>query len=219
MTAPHEEFIHRFIPASQDTARAATLLVLHGTGGNENEWLPFPQMLADKHSEQDTPNMLSPRGRVIENGMPRFFRRLAEGVFDIEDVKFRAHQLADFIEQAATTYGFDVNKVIAVGYSNGANIAAALLLLRPSTVAGAVLFRPMVPFVPEALPDLSAVPVFIAAGRVDPIVHPAETERLAELLRSAGANVTVHWEAGGHALGREEVERAGEWLSQELVKV
>src|SRR4051794_35540447 len=145
--------------------------------------------------------------------MPRFFRRVAEGVFDLEDLTRRTHELADFVADAATRYGFDPRGVVAVGFSNGANIAASMLLLRPETLAAAALFRPMVPLVPEALPDLSATPVFIGAGRQDPIVPPGETERLAALLRQAGAPVTLHWEAGGHGLTQGDLAAAQEWMA------
>src|SRR5262249_16993263 len=146
-------FVHRFVPAPS-AGSGTTLLLLHGTGGNENDLLELGQTLAPNAA------LLSPRGKVSERGMPRFFRRLAEGVFDIEDLKFRTQALADFVASAASAYGFDPGKVIAVGYSNGANIAVSMLLLRPATLAGAVLFRPMVPFVPAVPPDLSGKPVF-----------------------------------------------------------
>src|SRR5947209_8552527 len=186
------QFIHQFIPAS--APGAPTLLLLHGTGGNEADLLDLGRAL------DGTAALLSPRGKVLEHGMPRFFRRLAEGVFDMEDLTRRTHELADFVAGAAAQYGFDPRRVVAVGFSNGANIAASLLLLRPETLAAAILFRPMVPLVPETPPDLSHVPIFIASGRQDPIVPAAEAERLAALLRQAGAPVALHWEAGGHGL-------------------
>jgi len=156
---------------------------------------------------------LSPRGKVLENGMPRFFRRLAEGVFDLEDLVARTHALAAFIESAASAYGLDAGKVLAVGYSNGANIAASLLLLRPQVLAGAVLLHPMVPLVPDAVPDLSDKPIFIGAGRHDPIVSGAQTERLAALLREAGAQVSLHWQDNGHSITQDEFEAAQSWLA------
>jgi predicted esterase len=158
--------------------------------------------------------LLSPRGKVLESGMPRFFRRLAMGVFDIEDLKYRTHELARFVQTAAQHYGFDPDKVTALGYSNGANIAAALLLLHPRVLAGAVLLRPMVPLVPDLLPDLNSVPVFIAGGRRDPIVTPEQTGKLAELLRQAGAEVDVHWSQAGHELGAGELTQVKEWLKR-----
>src|SRR5438270_12484205 len=141
-------FVHRYIPAQ--VISKSTLLMLHGTGGNEDDMLELGRMLAPGMA------MLSPRGKILENGMPRFFRRLAEGVFDIEDLQRRTHELADFVEAASAIYGFDARNVIAVGFSNGANIAASMLLLRPAVLSAAVLFHPMVPFIPETLPDLSA---------------------------------------------------------------
>lgn len=203
-------FVHRFVPA-EDVGASPTLLLLHGTGGNESDLLPLGRQIAPEAS------LLSPRGKVLEHGMPRFFRRLAEGVFDIEDLTVRTNELADFVT-AAAAYGFDPRRVIAVGYSNGANIAASLMLLRPGVLAGAILFRPMVPLVPQPLPDLSGTFVFAAAGRNDPIVPPRETERLVALLEEAGAAVTVRWQAGGHALAHEEVRAAAAWLSEEIAR-
>lgn len=196
-------FVHRFIPAPQP---GTTLLLLHGTGGDENDLLGVGQGLALGAA------LLSPRGKVLESGRPRFFRRFAEGVFDLEDLAFRTHELADFLAAASSRYGFPPDRVFAVGYSNGANIAAALLLLRPDALAGAVLFRPMVPLTPERMPDLSTKRAFIAAGRHDPIVQPEQAERLAALLRGAGAEVALRWSVGGHALTGEEIEAAREWL-------
>lgn len=199
-------FIHQFIPGD-GAAEAPTLLLLHGTGGDETDLLGLGRALDGGAA------LLSPRGMVREGGMPRFFRRLAEGVFDLDDLTRRTHELADFVADAAARYGFDARRVVAVGFSNGANIAASLLLLRPGTLAAAALFRPMVPLVPATLPDLSAVPVFIGAGRQDPIVPTAESERLAALLRHAGAPVTLHWEAGGHGLTQGDLAAAREWLA------
>lgn len=198
-------FIHQFVPAPNRTL--PTLLLLHGTGGNENDLVPLGPSLAPGAA------LLSPRGQVLENGMPRFFRRLAEGVFDLDDLIRRTNELAEFVIAAATKYQFGASKVIAVGYSNGANIAASLLLLRPSILAGAILFHPMVPIDPEPLPDLSGTPVFIGAGRTDPLVPQAETERLATLLQKCGATVTQSWQPGGHQLNQHEVNAAREWLA------
>lgn len=195
-------FTHRFVPGSGKQ----TLLLLHGTGGNEDDLLPLGRELAPNVA------LLSPRGRVLERGMPRFFRRLAEGVFDQQDLALRTDELAAFITAAAAEYRFDARSVVAVGYSNGANIAASVLLKHPGTLAGAVLFHPMVPFEPSPLPKLQETPVFISAGTADAMVPRALTERLAELLRDSGANVAVHWERGGHELSRSEVDAAREWL-------
>src|SRR5436309_649618 len=172
---PRPDFIHEFVPGSS----ARTLLLLHGTGGNERDLIPLGRDLDPSAS------LLSPRGKVLENGMPRFFRRLAEGVFDLEDLKKRTHELADFVVAAAQRYEFDLKKIVAVGYSNGANIAASILLLRVETLASAILFRAMVPLIPESQPNLSSVRVLIGAGSVDPIVPASETKQLAELLRNA----------------------------------
>ena len=132
--------------------------------------------------------ILSPRGKALEDGLPRFFRRLAEGVFDIEDLKFRTHELADFVEEASKVYRFDLQRLVAVGYSNGANIAADYMLLRPSILSYAILFRPMVPLLPEPLPDLSSKRVFLSAGLHDPIVSNQETKNLFNILQKAGAD-------------------------------
>ncbi len=196
-------FIHAWAPGKS----TRTLLLLHGTGGTENDLLPLGRALDPEA------NLLSPRGRILENGMPRFFRRLAEGIFDEEDLIRRAHELADFIAQAAKKYSFDQKQLFAIGYSNGANIASALLLLRPGTLAGAALLRAMVPLVPETLPDLQGAPVLIAEGNHDPIVSLEEAHALAALLRKAGAKVTGHFEDAGHGLTAETAAAAGRWLA------
>jgi len=206
-------YVHRFEPgpapdAATRTAAGAdggTLLLLHGTGGNENDLLPVGRAIAPGAA------LLSPRGRVLENGMPRFFRRLAEGVFDHEDLVARTHELADFVAESAKRYGFDAKRVVAVGFSNGANIAGSMLLLRPESLAGAILLRAMVPFEPKSQPDLRGRRVLVAAGKADPIVKPENSERLAELLRGAGADVTLHWSPGGHTLDRADLAAAAAW--------
>ncbi len=145
--------------------------------------------------------------------MPRFFRRLAEGVFDIEDLKFRTYELADFVEEASKVYGFDLQHVVALGYSNGANIAASELLLRPAILSSAILFRPMVPLIPEVLPDLSTKHVFISAGLQDPLVPGQETQSLLNLLRKAGvADISINWQNSRHELILEEIRKAKDWL-------
>jgi predicted esterase len=159
-----------------------------------------------------TAALLSPRGKVLENGMPRFFRRLAEGIFDEEDLIHRAHELADFIGAAAARYEFDPKEVTAVGYSNGANIAAAILLLIPKVFASAILFRAMVPLVPPVLPDLGHARVLLASGKQDPIVPVENVKRLATMLREAGANVTLRVASAGHSLVFGDIEAAKEWL-------
>ncbi len=203
MSAQDLGFVHRFLPGDS----GATLLLLHGTGGDENDLVPLGRELAPGAA------ILSPRGKVSEYGAARFFRRLAEGVFDHEDLVFRTHELADFIEATSEEYGFDLSKLVAVGYSNGANIAAGLMLLHPGLLRAAVLFRAMVPFEPEDVPDLSGMPIFLAAGRMDRMIPPENTERLVEILREAGADLDLRWRNTGHALTYEEVAEAKEWLS------
>jgi predicted esterase len=182
------------------------LLLLHGTGGDENDLLPLGEALVPGAAR------LSPRGKVLENGMPRFFRRLAEGVFDLDDLRNRTHELADFVEAARETYGLGDRRPIAVGFSNGANIAASMLLLRPSVIGGALLIRPMVPLLPDEVPDLRGVPVQINAGQVDPLVPGPQSEALAKLLDDAGASVNLRWIAGGHALTREDLDVGKAWF-------
>jgi glyoxalase family protein len=206
-------FVHRYIPptAGAELAGSTTLLLLHGTGGDEEDLLPLGRALLQGAG------MLSPRGKVLEGGAPRFFRRLREGVFDQEDLVRRTEELAAFVAAAAKTYNLDPNGIVAVGFSNGANIAASMLLRRPGLLRGAVLLSPMVPFEPASTPDLTGTAVFIGAGRADRIVPPVQAERLAELLRQAGAKVTLHWESGGHALTDSEVRAAREWLAQLVI--
>jgi phospholipase/carboxylesterase len=197
-------FVHRF--RSGTRPGATPVLLLHGTGGNEDDLIPLGESLAPGAS------LLSPRGKVLENGMPRFFRRLAEGVFDLDDLRLRTAELADFIGAATLAYSLGDTAPIAVGFSNGANIAAALLLLSPASLSGAVLLRPMVPLIPEPLPRLEGIPVLIAAGRQDPIVPRDHPRALADLLGSAGADVTLHESHGGHGLTREDLDVAGRWM-------
>jgi predicted esterase len=198
------DFVHRYLSGKNGD----TLLLLHGTGGDESDLLPLGAKLAPRAG------LLGVRGKVLENGMPRFFKRLAMGIFDQEDLKFRTNELADFVTVAAETYGFDRKKVTAFGYSNGANIAASLLFRRPEILASAILLRPMVPFLPDQLPQLAGKGIYIAGGRQDPIVPPEQTENFAELLRKAGADVTVAWHSGGHELTAPEIERAKQWFAE-----
>jgi phospholipase/carboxylesterase len=207
-------FNHRFIPShthederSKGKTPPSTLLLLHGTGGNEQDMIPLGQQIDPEAA------ILSPRGKVLENGMPRFFRRLAEGVFDIEDLKFRTNELADFVNDASKAYGFDMQRIIAVGYSNGANIASSLLLTRPEILCCAVLFRAMVPFQLNVLPDLTNKHVFMSSGIHDPIVPKQDSESLSALFKKTGANVSLYWQNSGHELRMEEVKKAKEWLS------
>ncbi len=187
---------------------APVLVLLHGTGGTERDLLPLAGHISPGSS------VLSVRGNVLENGMPRFFRRLAEGIFDEEDLLFRTKELSEFLDQAAVDYSFDRNNVVAIGYSNGANIAGSLLFHYPGALKGAILHHPMVPRRGVALPDLTGLPCFIGAGKNDPICSPQETEELSGLLKQAGASVTVHWESFGHQLTSSEVNAAAVWFKQ-----
>lgn len=182
-----------------------TLLILHGTGGNESDLLPLAGRI------DETASVLSVRGNVSENGMPRFFRRLSEGVFDEEDLIFRTKELNEFLDKAAEEYEFDRNNMIAIGYSNGANIAASLLFHYRDALKGAILHHPMVPRRGIELPDLSGKSVFIAAGTNDPICPPEESEELKSLLAKANAKVEIFWDNKGHQLTAAEVDEAGKW--------
>lgn len=202
-------FVHKFIPSEGSKDKnSLTLLLLHGTGGDETDLIPIARML-----EITNASILSPRGKVIENGMPRYFRRLAEGIFDIEDLKFRTNELADFIQNASKTYALDLNRIVAIGYSNGANIAASILLLRPEILYSAILFRPMIPLVPNALPNLSSKRVLLSAGLHDPIVASYQTKDLFDLLEKVGAKVSIQWQNSGHELTQRDIEAARKWLS------
>ena len=200
-------FIHRFVPGRG--ANSPVLLLLHGTGGDENDLIPLGQGLLPGAA------MLSVRGKVLENGMPRFFRRLAEGVFDLEDLRRRTEDMGEFIESARREYALKENKMVAVGYSNGSNIAASLILREPRLLSGAVLFRAMVPFTPEAVPDLRGMPIFLSAGKRDPIIPGENTGRLAALFEYGGAEVFIHWHPGGHELGQDDLAAAKSWISRQ----
>lgn len=199
-------FIHQFVPGAEG-GDGVCLLLLHGTGGDESSLIPLAGAIAPGAA------IVSPRGKVLENGMPRFFRRLAEGVFDQDDLRVQTAALARFIESASQKYSMQPDRIIAVGYSNGANIASSLLLSRPDMLRAAVLFRPMVPFFPQSSPDLSLVKVLVGAARRDPIVSQAETARLVEIFQNAGAGVTVHWYRGGHELSQDDIDVAASWVS------
>ena len=205
-------FIHRFVPA-EDQASGLTLLVLHGTGGNENDLVGIGQTIAPGAA------ILSPRGKVLENGAPRFFKRLAEGVFDPKEVRSRAEELARFIRAATTKYGLETSRIYALGYSNGANIASTVMFIQPELLQGAVLFRPMLVYEPEELGDLSAAGVFISAGRMDPIVPVKSVERLVDLFESSHAEVTLKWQSAGHNLVPSEVREATDWLALQRTRV
>jgi phospholipase/carboxylesterase len=199
-------FVHRFVPGTS----LATLLVLHGTGGDENDLLPLARELAPDAA------LLSPRGPVLEHGMPRFFRRIAVGVFDEADLTRRAADLAGFVAAAARAYGRDPARVYALGYSNGANMAAALLLLHPDALAGGALLRAMLPLEPPTPPDLAGKPVRIAAGLEDPYAPRERVDALADRLKQAGAAVEVGWQAAGHALDEGEMDAVRAWISRHV---
>lgn len=189
---------------------APVLLLLHGTGGTEEDLLELAKMIDEEAS------VLSVRGNVSENGMPRFFRRLAEGVFDEEDLIFRTEELNEFINKSAEKYEFDRGNVVAVGYSNGANIAASLLYHYKGSLKGASLHHPMVPRRGIELPDLNNTPIFIGAGENDPICTPEETKELSRTLSESGASVEEYWSQAGHQLTLEEVEAAKAWYQKAI---
>jgi predicted esterase len=203
-------FIHRFVPGEES---ADTLLVLHGTGGNESDLIGIGQAIAPGAA------ILSPRGNVLENGAPRFFKRIAEGVFEPKEVRTRAEELARFIRAAAVTYRLDPSRIFAFGYSNGANIASTVMLIEPGAIQGSILFRPMLVYEPPDKPDLSGSSIFISAGRLDPIVPTASVEQLAEIFRSGNADVTLKWQISGHNLVPSEVREAAEWFALQRARV
>lgn len=199
-------FAHRYIPAPGPDA--LTLLLLHGTGGDEHDLLELGHTLDDQAA------LLSLRGQVSEHGANRWFRRLAEGVFDTADLLARTDQLAGFITAAITHYRLDASRLVAVGFSNGANIAATLLLRHPRLLRAAVLFAPMVPLDDPPRVDLSGVGVFLAAGRADPIAPPEQAARLADQLADRGAAVELHWHPGGHGADPTTLTHARAWLGK-----
>jgi phospholipase/carboxylesterase len=199
-------FIHRFVPPTDPTSKE-TLVVLHGTGGDENDLIGIGQAIAPGAA------ILSPRGNVLENGAPRFFKRLAEGVFDPKEVRSRAEELARFVRAATVTYRLDASRIFAFGYSNGANVASTVMLVEPGTFTGAILLRPMLVYEPTEARDLEGAAVLISAGRMDPIVPTDSVERLVELLESAHAEVTIKWQLAGHNLVPSEVREAADWLA------
>lgn len=206
-------FTHIFINSFHDKeydnngSKKLTLVLLHGTGGNEEDLL-FLGKEIESHA-----SILSPRGKVLENGMPRFFKRLSEGVFDIEDLKIKTHELADFIQKCSLHYKFDLSQTIAVGFSNGANIATSMLFLRPEVIQGAILFRAMVPFIPDSLPNLLNKKILLSAGLQDPIVSRNETENLYRLFQKTNAITTLKWQPSSHNLIQEDILVAKSWIS------
>lgn len=206
MTDPKPDlgFVHQFVPARDETRKP--LLLLHGTGGDENDLLPLGQRLSAAAA------LLSPRGKVLESGMPRFFRRVAEGKWDLEDFDTRTAELAQFVAAARTAYALP--PPIALGFSNGANIAWSLMLHDPALLGGAILMRAMLPFDPRPLPDLAGIPVLILAGVDDPLVPVDQAALLAALLGEAGADVTYEVVQGGHGLTGDDLSLAAGWLSK-----
>jgi phospholipase/carboxylesterase len=205
-------FIHRFVPP-KDSASDETLLVLHGTGGDENDLIGIGQAVAPAAA------ILSPRGNVLENGAPRFFRRISEGVFDPKEVRARAEELVHFIRAAIVSYRLDAQRMFALGYSNGANIASTVMLIEPGVLQGSILLRPMLVYEPPEQKDLSGSAVFISAGRMDPIAPTTSVERLAKLFEKAHADVTLKWQLAGHSLVPSEMREAADWLNLQRARV
>ncbi|MEA2552638.1 MAG: phospholipase/carboxylesterase, partial [Fimbriimonadaceae bacterium] len=196
--------IHRWLPGKS----TRVLLALHGTGGDENDLIPLAQSIDPDAS------IISPRGRVNEDGANRFFRRFSEGVFDQEDMQRQTEGLADFLGKARDEYGFEFTDVVTLGFSNGANMGLSLLLRRPELLSGGIIFRGMVPFEAENV-DLSGKRVFLANGRDDPMVPIGNATKLGEMLKKAGADVEQLWIDGGHNLTQEDIAAAKSWLARE----
>jgi predicted esterase len=203
-------FIHKWVPAESGSPDPVTLLLLHGTGGDENALLPVGNELWPGAA------LLGLRGKVLENGMPSSFRRFTEA--GIQDIKSRTEELAQFIDGVSKRYDFNKRRLIVVGYSNGANLAASLILLHPHYLAGAVLFRAMVPLVPDLIRDFSHLSVFIDAASLDPLIPSGQAEELAALFKSGGADVTISWHQGGRELGGDDIQAAKHWLSRESIR-
>jgi predicted esterase len=203
-------FIHKWVPAESGSPDPVTLLLLHGTGGDENALLPVGNELWPGAA------LLGLRGKVLENGMPSSFRRFTEA--GMQDINCRTEELAQFIDAASKRYDFNRRRLIVVGYSNGANLAASLILLHPHYLAGAVLFRVMVPLVPDLIRDFSHLSVFIGAARLDPLIPSGQAEELAALFKSGGADVTISWHQGGRELGGDDIQAAKHWLSRESIR-
>lgn len=199
------ELAYRFVPGA-DTG--PVLVVLHGTGGTPDDLLPLARELWP-----DAP-VLAPAGPVSEHGMGRWFRRLAEGVFDTEDVIARAGQLADFLRVARVRHELGDRPLVAVGFSNGANIAAAVALLHPDVLTRVVLFNAMLPVPDPPRLDLTGTRVLLVNGRRDPMAPVDSARRLVALLREGSADVREHWHPGGHQLTLDGVAAAKGWLSE-----
>jgi phospholipase/carboxylesterase len=199
-------YIHTFVPAPSDSSRPVTLLLLHGTGGDENSLLSLGNNLWPGAA------LLGLRGKVLENGMPPSFRRFTD--VGIGDVRSRTEELAQFIRAASECYGFSTRRLIIVGYSTGANLAAGLILLHPHYLAGAILFRVMVPLVPDIIRDFRQLSIFIGAARLDPLIPAGQAEELAAIFKSGGADVAISWHQGGRELGEDDVQAAKSWLAR-----
>jgi phospholipase/carboxylesterase/glyoxalase family protein len=206
------DFVHVFLPADPPHSNPVTLFLLHGTGGDERDLLSVGRRLYPGAA------LLGVRGQVLENGMPRFFRRFSEGVLDVDDLQSRTEVLAHFIDAATEQYGFSKQRLVLVGYSNGANIASSLMFLHPHYEAAGILFRPMVPFEPTFSRNFRGLAVFISAGRIDPIVSPESPEQLARIFESGGADVSLFWHDGGHELGDDDLMAAKKWLFEKAAK-
>jgi predicted esterase len=203
-------FIHKWVPAESGSTDPVTLLLLHGTGGDENAFLPVGKELWPGAA------LLALRGKVLENDLSSSFGRCTKD--DMGDLKSRAEQLAQFIGAASKRYGFRKRRLIIVGYANGANLAASLILLHPHYLAGAVLFRAIVPLVPDLIRDFSHLSVFIGAARLDPLIPSGQPEELAALFESGGADVTISWHQGGRELGEDDIQAAKYWLAREKIR-
>jgi phospholipase/carboxylesterase len=200
----------KYIYQPAGNAGANTLLLLHGTGGNEHDLLPIAREFGNDF------NILSLRGNVSENGMPRFFKRLGMGIFDEQDLTFRTHEMVNFLKELALKEGFDISKLIALGYSNGANIAGSTLVLYPDFLAGAILYRPMQPFkeIDAALRNTLHTPVFMSSGVADPTVNQADTSKYVNILNNAGFDVTSYNLSAGHNLTREDLNLSVDWYNK-----
>lgn len=205
MAVPLDKFVHQYLPAPRG-GDAVTFLMLHGSGGDEHDLFHLGPVL------DEGAGMLAPRGEDLAGAGPGFLPSFLAGALDLDELHARTYELADWVRVAAVAHRFDPRRVVAVGYASGADMAMSLLLLEPGLLAGAVLFRPALPFEPERKPHLHGVAVFVAAGRADERVSPERLEGLTYQLRRAGADVTLHWDNAGRELDSREIAAAREWL-------